>query len=56
MNRYMIEIIEKTSHFIVVDAEDEHDALILAEARIGECGQSSESEFVYLSPRLLGDD
>jgi hypothetical protein len=54
MNNYLIEIIAETRSFITVQANDEHEALKLAELQIGEHGQPSAPEFTYKPPKLLG--
>ena len=54
MNRYLINVIVQTHHVITVKANDEHEALKLAERQIGEHGQASAPEFIYKPPKLLG--
>lgn len=55
MNNYLIEITETISHFLTVTAQDEQEALELAEAGCGEAGQSTAPELTYKHPRLLSN-
>ena len=54
MSRYQVEAIVITHHYITVSADDEHEALKLAEQGVGDC-ESSAPEITFKPPKRLGD-
>jgi len=56
MNSYLIDVTEQTHHVICVKAEDEHEALKLAQLQLGEIFERTETKLIYKKPRLLEAD
>lgn len=56
MSQYLIEVTEQTTHAICVKADDEHEALKLAELQLGEIFSEPETTLSFHKPRLLEAD
>jgi hypothetical protein len=56
MSRYLIRVIEKTEHLIVVTADDAPQALINAQLQLGEIFERTDAQVTYGKPQLLGED